>query len=167
VPTQVEFPGEIASEPNPDSTLATPTLRCRGPRKVAPICRSLVSGKVHVEPVTIVHGPGPQPVNFESGLATAVTVMLVPLGKVYGHCTPPPGAFAQVLPPGETCRLPLPSVGGMDSSSVRDSTAKVAPIDMFCVTVNEHDAVPAQVPPLQPEKTELAWGCAARVTVLP
>ena len=69
------------------------------------------------------------------------------------------------MPEGALVTVPMPAPGVV---TVRTKVGvKVAVTAVPAVSVTEHGPVPAQLPPLQPVKTEVGLGVAVSVTTVP
>jgi hypothetical protein len=127
-------------------------------RKVAVTVAAAVMGTVQVP---VLEQPPPlQPENVEPGLAVALRVTVLVVGKLAEQVAP------QLIPAGALVTVPLP-VPLFFTVSVADRKSKVAVTMVVAVTVTVQAPVPVHPPPLQPEKTESEPGVAVRVTAVP
>src|SRR5204863_4903684 len=103
--------------------------------------------------------PPLQPVKTEVGSGIAVSVTI---GQLMSDAWQ---ADLQSMPAGVLVTVPAP-VPALETVSVKTGV-KVAVTAVAAVRVTVHVPVPAQVPPLQPVKTDPAAGVAASVTIVP
>jgi len=112
------------------------------------------------------HDPVPvqaplQPVNVDPVADAAVKVTVVPLANDVAHVVP------QEIPVGELVTVPLPVPDLVTVSANEAGSVNVAVTEAAAFIVTVQVPVPAQPPPLQPEKVEPLAGVAVRVTTVP
>lgn len=117
--------------------------------------------------IVTTHDPVPvqaplHPVNVDPGVAVAVRVIVLPLGKVAVQV---PG---HVSPLGEEVMVPWPVPASvMAKEGLATMGEKVAVMTVLAVGVSVQGAVPAHPVPLHPVNVIPASGVAVRVTAVP
>jgi hypothetical protein len=157
VAPQVIPAGELVTVPVPAPVmLKVKVTGCRAKVAVTVVATAMVTAHVAVPE----QPPPLQAVKVEPAAGVAVSVTVLPLGKLPEHVAP------QLIPAGELVTVPLPAPV-MLKVRVTGCRPKVAVTVVAAVTVTAHVPVPEQLPPLQPVKDDPASGLAVRVTVVP